>query len=359
MNLSNNDFYYREVAELTASGGWKVDFINKESYLDPQARKILNLSEDFKPSLYKLIDLYAPKHRETAIKTFMDCSEGIPFETTVKMQRSNGEIFWVKAAGKPIYNNDNKIIGVQGVFRDINKEKLVEIEKKKEQKLLQSQNARLLNFAHIVSHNLRSHSSNFQLSLTLLNAVDDETEKKELMDGLLQISESLNTTISHLNEIVSVNSKTGGELKDVSFNEVFNDTINILSDVIKPSKAEFITDFTSLESIDYIPAYMDSIFLNIISNSIKYAHPDRTPTIKITTYTEGEDKLLVFEDNGIGVNLELYGNKIFNMYQTFHNNKNAVGIGLFMTRNQIEALGGTITIESTVDKGTKLKILLN
>ena len=179
------------------------------------------------------------------------------------------------------------------------------------------------------------------------------------MDGLLQISESLNTTISHLNEIVSVNSKTGGELKDVSFRETFNDTINILSDVIKPTKAEFITDFKSLESVNYIPAYMDSIFLNIISNSIKYAHPERKPIIKITSYTDGESNSILFEDNGIGVDLELFGNKIFNMYQTFHNNKNAVGIGLFMTRNQIEALGGTISIESTVNKGTKLKILLN
>ena len=104
---------------------------------------------------------------------------------------------------------------------------------------------------------------------------------------------------------------------------------------------------------------MDSICLNIISNSIKYAHPERKPIIKITSYTDGESNSILFEDNGIGVDLELFGNKIFNMYQTFHNNKNAVGIGLFMTRNQIEALGGTISIESTVNKGTKLKILLN
>ncbi len=62
------------------------------------------------------------------------------------------------------------------------------------------------------------------------------------------------------------------------------------------------------------------------------------------------------KDNGRGVDLEKYGDKVFNMYQTFHLNKDAVGIGLFMTKNQVETLQGTISIESTVDKGTVIKI---
>jgi signal transduction histidine kinase len=103
---------------------------------------------------------------------------------------------------------------------------------------------------------------------------------------------------------------------------------------------------------------MESILQNLLTNALKYSHPDRQPHIICHTMKERNHIYLIFEDNGIGIDLERYGDKVFGMYKTFHQNPDAKGIGLFITRNQIEALGGTIKIESTVNIGTKFTIKL-
>lgn len=108
-----------------------------------------------------------------------------------------------------------------------------------------------------------------------------------------------------------------------------------------------------MPSITYIPTYIESILLNLITNSIKI----RTPVVDIFTSREDNKNCLIVKDNGRGIDLERNKDKVFNMYQTFHLNKDAVGIGLFMTKNQVVTVQGTISIESTVNKGTVLKII--
>jgi signal transduction histidine kinase len=103
---------------------------------------------------------------------------------------------------------------------------------------------------------------------------------------------------------------------------------------------------------------MESILQNLLTNSLRYSHPDRQAIIKCYTLKDRGNIYLIFEDNGIGIDLERHGDKVFGMYKTFHHNPDAKGIGLFITRNQVEALGGTINVESTVNVGTKFTIML-
>lgn len=359
VNQDQHDFYYRQIAALTAAGGWSIDFVNKKSYLDTAARDILGLPDNYKASLYKLIELYAPgKHREKAIEVFMACSEGTPFSTSIKMLKPNGTEFWVSSRGKPIYNEKDEVVGVQGVFRDIDEEKRKEIKLKKSYNLIESQNKRLYNFAHIVSHNLRSHTSNLQLTLTLLDAVSSKEEEQELMDGLKEISASLSDTIIHLSEIVSINTKDIAPTKDVSFQKTLDGVLHSIHNLVNESNTKIKADFEALQAIDYFPAYLESILLNLITNGITYKHPDRNAEINITTCVDNHVKKLIVQDNGLGIDLDTFGEKIFNMYQTFHRNENAVGIGLFITKNQVEAMGGTIEVSSVVNKGTTFTIVL-
>jgi len=65
---------------------------------------------------------------------------------------------------------------------------------------------------------------------------------------------------------------------------------------------------------------------------------------------------LSIEDNGIGIDLKKYDENLFGMYKTFHQNEDAKGLGLFIAKNQIEALGGKIEVKSEVDKGTTFTI---
>ena len=95
---------------------------------------------------------------------------------------------------------------------------------------------------------------------------------------------------------------------------------------------------------------------NLISNAIRYSDPHKQLIININLIEEGTTKFLEISDNGIGIDLTRNGNKIFGMYKTFTNHKDSKGIGLFITKNQIEAMGGYITIESELNQGTTFKI---
>ena len=104
---------------------------------------------------------------------------------------------------------------------------------------------------------------------------------------------------------------------------------------------------------------MESILLNFISNAIKYSHPDRTPVLEIEAHQRQNQLILEIADNGIGIDLEKNGDKLFGMYKTFSNNPDARGIGLFITKNQIDAMGGKVEVNSELGKGTRFSIYFN
>jgi signal transduction histidine kinase len=186
----------------------------------------------------------------------------------------------------------------------------------------------------------------------------EEGDKKEIFSHIKSISESLKTTIDHLSEIVKIQTEIGKERKLLDLESIFKNVLSALESNINTTQADIAYDFSKCPEVNYIPAYLESIFQNLLTNSLKYRHPDRKPVIRCSSTREGSSVYLYFEDNGLGIDLDRYGDSIFGMYKTFHHNPEAKGIGLFITRNQIEALGGTISLESKVNEGTKFTIKL-
>lgn len=356
--LSDNQFHFKGNSSVTNTGSWYVDFKNKKSYWDSEAKRILGYEEDYEPSMSKSVNYYAPEYRQLAANTFFNCSTtGKPFKTEIKMLTKKGQEIWVNSIGRPIYDENNKIIGLKGVFQDIDEIKQRELGLKNSIEKIASQNDKLFNFAHIVSHNLRSHSSNLNLLVQLIEGTEVQNEKLELLNEVKTVSNSLTTTIQHLNEIVTIHSNTTKDLSKIHFETTLQRVENTIRSIINENDAVITSDFSKVHSIEYLSAYLESILLNLVTNAIKYKHSDRRPEINIITQlnTDGKKQLIV-KDNGSGINLEKYGKYIFGMYKTFHFNEDAVGIGLFITKNQIESLGGTIEIESEVDKGTSFII---
>ena len=349
-------FYYQQIAKLTGSGGWGINFVEKKSFIDAEGRKILNLPKEYEPSLKKALDFYAPEHHELAQEKFMECSMGKSFSVTIKMLTYDQKVFWSKAFGKPILNEQGEIIGIQGVFQNIDEEKIRALQLEKSMAVIESQNARLSHFAHIVSHHLKSHAGNLSLSLELLKDAASIEEREELTQHLFDVSKSLNTTVAHLDEIMASQTKSIECLTMVSLDQCFKKVHTRLYTMIQESKVDIYTDFSEVPEIEYVPYCMESIFSNLISNAIKYRHPDRTPTIDLFSYHEDGANFLLVRDNGSGIDLEKHGDELFHIYQTFHDSENAVGIGLFIIKNQIETLQGTITVESTVGEGTTFRI---
>jgi PAS domain S-box-containing protein len=359
LQIKKNEFLLNETNKIANVGGWELDVINMELTWSKEIYEIYELPFGSKPDLDNAINYYEPSYREMISAAVSDAIKYCkPYDLELKLRTAKNNVIWVRSKGVPIINEAGECVILRGIFQNIDNIKLKELDLQKSLDLLSDHNRRLQNFAHIVSHNLRSHSGNLQFMVNIFDQNISPVEKEEVFDNIRSISESLSNTIDHLNEIVKIQTDISKELKPVDFENTFKNIQNALDNNVRNTRAIICYDFSSCPTINYVPAYLESIFLNLLTNSLKYRHPDRAPKIVCQTYFDKEHTWLTFEDNGLGIDLEKYGDKVFGMYRTFHQNVNSKGIGLFITRNQVESLGGSIHIESVVNIGTKFTIKL-
>jgi PAS domain S-box-containing protein len=359
LHLKRKEYLLSETHKIAHIGGWELDVITQELTWSKEVFEIYGSDHLTKPDIESAIDFFEPGYRELIKNAISDAIEHCKaFDLELKFNTANNSAIWVRVKGVPIIDDHGKCTTIRGIFQDINENKLKELNLQNSLDLLSDQNKRLQNFAHIVSHNLRSHSGNLQFMVNLFEEDISVDEQKEIFGNIRSISESLSTTISHLNEIVKIQTEINNERKEINFEIIFDNILNAIDNNIAETQAIICSDFALCPTVNYVPAYLESIFLNLLTNSLKYRHPDRKPQIICKTYLEDGHTYLIFADNGLGIDMVRYGDKVFGMYKTFHQNANAKGIGLFITRNQIESLGGTIKIESTVNVGTTFTIKL-
>ena len=142
-------------------------------------------------------------------------------------------------------------------------------------------------------------------------------------------------------------------------NETLAKVESNLAAFLKNNNAKIINKITDDVVINVIPAYLESILMNFITNGVKYKEPSRNPIITLTAAKTGKYTVVSIRDNGMGIDLKKYGDKLFGMYKTFHNHKDARGIGLYITKNQIEAMNGKVETKSKVGVGTTFNIYFN
>jgi signal transduction histidine kinase len=346
-----------EIGRVAKIGGWELDVASQKLTLGKEIYNIYELQDNIELSLDEALSFFEPFYRPIITQAVEDAIKYCkPYDHELLFRTAKNNVIWVRSKGAPIVDEYGKCVTVRGIFQDIDKIKKKGLTMQSSINLLDDQNKRLQNFAYIVSHNLRSHAGNLKFMVSLYD--ESEEDREEIFLHIKSISDSLNSTIDHLDEIVRIQSEIGKERKLVDFEAIFENVKLALTTNIASSNAVIDSNFNNSPQINYIPAYLESIFQNLLTNAIKYKHPDRNPVIKCYTEKDGSGTILIFEDNGIGIDMQRYGDDIFGMYKTFHANKDAKGIGLFITRNQVEALGGSIKIESTVDVGTKFTIKL-
>jgi len=357
--LAFSEVLLSEGSAIAKLGVWRVDLNEMQQEWSDQIFQIHDMPIGPTPSVEEGINSFAENHRLLIQEVFTACvNEGKPYDVQLQIITAKKELKWVRAIGKPDRDNQGNIVGVFGVFQDIDAEKKRELEMDALLTVIQKQNARLLNFAHIVSHNLRSHGGNLDLMLNLMDENITEEERNELIDQFKGISKGLNDTIYHLNEVVKIQTYQKDSLDTVNMEEAVYMALSIIQPQLDLIKA-VVTVELEWKVVEYIRAYMDSVLLNLMSNAVKYRHENRTLELRvITDYKDGVKRLIV-EDNGLGMDLGRVGDKLFGMYKTFHEHEDSRGIGLFITRNQIESLDGEILVESEVGRGTRFIVLFN
>jgi PAS domain S-box-containing protein len=221
------------------------------------------------------------------------------------------------------------------------------------------QNLRLQNFAYIISHNIRSHSANLSSLVELLAEAKSKAQKSMFLQMLTTSTEQLADTILNLNDIVTINSNVNKPKAIRALRTEIDKTLEALSVLIRQHHIAVEVDVPPTLAVTVVPAYLDSILLNLISNAVKYRSPSRPAFIRLHAHAEPGYVVLTVQDNGRGIDLVKNRAKLFGMYKTFHDNEDARGVGLFITKNQVEAMLGTIAVDSQVDLGTTFTIHFN
>lgn len=351
--IREQKYFLDETSSMADVGGWEHDLETGKTFWSEQTKKIHEVDVNFVATLEEGIQFYPISSQKILTEHLINLmDQGKPFDLELEFVTAKGKKLWVRTIGKPVYHL-GKIVRIRGIIQNITEQKQKELELTGSFNIINEQNQKLREFTHIVSHNLRSHTGNLGMITEMVELETEMDAKLYWVDLIKDVSAALNETVNNLNGLVNLNTKAK---QPVSFAKVFANITQSLTYKLMYDGTKIATDFKECESINYVPAYLESIMLNLITNAIKYKHPQRSAVIQIKTNLKDGKPYMEVKDNGLGIDLKAYGSRLFKINQTFHHNSDARGIGLYITKNQIESLGGTIEVNSVVNEGTTFTV---
>jgi signal transduction histidine kinase len=256
----------------------------------------------------------------------------------------------------PVYDEQGALSMVIGFGIDISDRKALEEKQARLVRQLSTQNTQLIDFCNIVSHNLRAPLVNISMLVELLGTSDDLEEHTHLVSKLRPVLENLHATFNELVESIQIRQNPEIRSEKLSVRECLRRTKENLHAEILRLDADIMEDIDTAPFINFPPQYLKSVLLNLVSNALKYHFPGRVPRICVSTKREGDNIILSVSDNGLGVDLVKHRDNFFKIGKVFHRHPDAKGFGLFMTKTQVEAMGGRIWAESEPQVGTTFHI---
>ncbi|HEY0895025.1 MAG TPA: PAS domain-containing sensor histidine kinase [Sphingobacteriaceae bacterium] len=277
----------------------------------------------------------------------------------------DGTVKWVKEISGGVYSEQGKLLYIEGYLADITlsrsetEVRKAEADNERLIREINNQYNELMQFNYIVSHNLRVPVANILGSSYLLEVETDEAERRSLIKYISQSAESIDQLIRDLNNILAARTPLNEKIEKFRLSEIVQSTLHLLEKQIKEANALFdISIAEGTDELKSIKSYIQSCILNLISNAIKYKSPERQLRIGITTCRESSRIRIDVCDNGVGLDLKTYGNQLFGLYKRFHRHIEGKGLGLHMTKMQIELVGGSIQVQSEPGNGTTFTLQL-
>ncbi len=291
-----------------------------------------------------------PLDKHNTAETRAKILEGIPL---VHFQNryitKSGEIVWLTWTSVPV--PDKQLI--YAISKNITHLKKLEEDRHFRIKDLTSVNSGLTQLSYTTAHDLRAPVNNLISLLDLLDLSKIEDEETLLYLELLgksveRLKSTLNEQVDHLRE----NQLLKPGLEPVNAKEILHNIINSLGSLIEHSGTSFHIDFSDIEILEANKFYLHSIFLNLITNAIKYSKPGIPPEISIVFQRTGTGGQIQFSDNGIGLDTHKNKDKLFEIHQVFTNHKDSKGIGLYLVKSYMNSLGVEINVTSEKNVGT-------
>lgn len=241
---------------------------------------------------------------------------------------------------------------------DITENKIRQIERQAMIRDLVQRNTDLQQFAHIVSHNVRAPLTNILGLKALLHQNLSQEDLQAVALGLESSALKLDEVIHDLNEVLQARQETGELSVWLDLRELMDVTVERLSEMIRLSGATIKLDFSELHSVCSVRSHMLGICYNLLSNAIKFHRKNVAPEVWIRSRDMGNEWALEFTDNGKGIDLSTQRDKLFMFYKKMDLSVAGRGMGLFMTKTRVEALGGRIEVHSGLGEGAVFTVVL-
>ncbi|MFN9863997.1 MAG: sensor histidine kinase, partial [Bacteroidota bacterium] len=244
---------------------------------------------------------------------------------------------------------ENRTIGIFGSYVDLTEQKRTEEE-------LKVRNAELDNFVYKVSHDLRAPLSSV---LGLVNLARLEGNNDNLGEYIKIIGQKIKQLDGFISDVLShsKNLKLDLKIEAIDFNKLIEHTFTNLSYL---KGVDQMKKFVQIEGSPFHsdPWRLGEIFRNLISNAIKYRDESKPePSISINIHSTAQQVSILFSDNGIGID-ETNLPKIFEMFYRASHQSDGSGLGLYIVKNAVDKLGGTITVSSHAGEGTSFELKL-
>ncbi|WP_168796383.1 sensor histidine kinase [Flagellimonas onchidii] len=351
----------RMAVESSNIGIWDYDIVNNNLVWDDNMYSLYQVKkEDFTGVVQAWESTVHPDDKERSLKAVEDAIVGKKeFNTEFRIKTSDGSIRYIHGRGKVFRDDNDNPIRMIGANTDVSRIKKVDNRLRILLNTTEKQNKSLLNFAHIVSHNLRSHSSNLSMLTGMLLDNTSPDKQQRFLEMIRISSERLDETIVQLNEVIKIQTDDHKNFQWVKVKSILENNLEGINALVEEVMPKIQLEMPDTLKVYAIKPYLSSIFLNLLTNSIKYRDPKRKLRLKITASHEQDETIITFKDNGRGIDLKRHGEKLFGMYKTFHGNKDAKGVGLFISKNQMDSMGAVINVESKVDKGTTFSLHFN
>lgn len=224
---------------------------------------------------------------------------------------------------------------------------------------LLNQNLKLEQFNFITVHNLRAPIAQIMGLLNILpqETLDSCSSMQGIVDKIKVSITDLDEIVRDLNVILTIRKGTPDKIVKIDLKEELEIVIKSLHDDLNKINASLEIPNESYY-ISGVNAHIRSILYNIIHNAIKFHSLKRQPSIKISMEKMADNLKLIIEDNGIGIDMKYAKTKIFQLYQRFNTEYQGKGLGLYIVKNQVNVMDGTIEVESELDTFTRIIITL-
>jgi signal transduction histidine kinase/DNA-binding NarL/FixJ family response regulator len=362
VNEELNRLNYRlKLATQSANLGiWDWDIVNNKLDWDDGMCRLYNICGERFDSPYEAwTAMLHPEDRDQINEEIQSAlRDEKKYDTEFRVVDDKQCVHTMRATGTVEWDGTGVPVRMIGVNWDITKRKLAAMEREAIIGEVSRRNGELEQFGYIISHNLRAPVANI---MGASSALDDpelaEDDRLFYYRAVQHSALSLDHIIKDLNHLLEL--KAGNHTKElVCFSELTDDIKSVINDKLIADQFNVTYDFSMVDELFSIKAYLYSIFYNLISNSFKYRRKDIKGKLEIRSERLNNKIVFVFTDNGLGFNLEKNKEQVFGLYQRFHTDFPGSGMGLFMVKSQVEILGGSITVESIENKGAIFRVEL-